>query len=160
MKTTKAEREKAITDLRELLKPGDTIWTVLRHVSRSGMSRAIDCYLLHDGDRDWLSYRIAKACGIPFSDKRDALTVGGCGMDMGFHTVYTLSRVLFPNGFGCIGGKLGHLGGCPSNDHSNGDRDYTPDDPGDIRWTEGSEYKAPHKHWHRDGGYALKHKWL
>lgn len=31
-----------------------------------------------------------------------------------------ISRVLYPQGFGCIGE------GCPSNDHSNGDRDYTP----------------------------------
>lgn len=34
---------------------------------------------------------------------------------------------------------IGH--GCPSNDHCNGDRDYTP-------------------HHHNSGGYALKHRWL
>ena len=27
--------------------------------------------------------------------KNDAVVVGGCGMDMGFHLVYTLSYVLF-----------------------------------------------------------------
>src|SRR5207249_3169947 len=28
----------------------------------------------------------------------------GAGMDMGFDLVYKLSRVLFPDGFGCLGG--------------------------------------------------------
>ena len=33
------------------------------------------------------------------NDKDGSLIVGGCGMDMGFHTVYCLSRALFPKGF-------------------------------------------------------------
>ena len=54
---------------------------------------------------------------------------------MGFAVIYELSQALFPKGFECIGEK------CPSNDHSNGDRDYTP-------------------HHHNSGGYALKHRWM
>src|SRR5262245_5305389 len=119
-KPAKDDIAKYLRDLRELLPPGSTAWTVLRHVSRSGMSRAIDVYHIHDSDRDWLSYRVAAVTGFTFSEKREALSVGGCGMDMGFHVVYTLSRVLYRDGFGCIGD------GCPSNDHSNVDRDYTP----------------------------------
>jgi hypothetical protein len=61
--------------------------------------------------------------------------MGGCGMDMGFAAVYGLSYALFGKGFECTGPN------CPANDHSNGDRDYTP-------------------HMHSDGGYALKHRWL
>jgi hypothetical protein len=40
-KADKAERDRCIEDLRTLLKPGDTVHTVLRHVSRSGMFRRI-----------------------------------------------------------------------------------------------------------------------
>lgn len=68
--------------------------------------------------------------------KGDALVVNGCGMDMGFHVVYELGYTLYGrDGFICIGER------CPSNDHSNGDRDYTP-------------------HAHTDGGYALRYEWL
>lgn len=41
-RTTKTEREEAIKSLREMLRPGDKVYTILRNVSRSGMSRTID----------------------------------------------------------------------------------------------------------------------
>lgn len=102
MRVTKKERQEAIEELRKILKPGDTVCTVIRNVSRSGMYRAIDCYKIagvKDGDPDlfWLSYLIAKATGFRFDEKREAVGVGGCGMDMGFHIVSTLGRVLFPD---------------------------------------------------------------
>lgn len=37
--------------------------------------------------------------GFRYDRKHEAIGAGGCGMDMGFHLVYTLSRVLFPDGF-------------------------------------------------------------
>jgi hypothetical protein len=61
-------------------------------------------------------------------------------MDTGFHLVYNLGYVLFPLGFECTGcDEPPNL--CPSNDHSNGDRDYAP-------------------HNHKDGGYALRSQWI
>ena len=43
--TAKQSRElETVNALRTFLKPGDEILTVLRHVSRSGMSRSIDLY--------------------------------------------------------------------------------------------------------------------
>ena len=30
------------------------------------------------------------------NDRKGALIVGGCGMDMGFHVVYSLARSLYP----------------------------------------------------------------
>ena len=138
-KAQQADREEARETLRGILKPGDTVWTVVKSVSRSGMSRSIDAYVLtcQDGqaDRRWLSRYIARAGIGTWDDKREAVKVGGCGMDMGFALVYELSHALWPKGYGCIGE------GCPSNDHSNGDRDYTP-------------------HQHAGGGYALKQRWL
>lgn len=139
--TTKAElaeREEARDRLREMLNPGDTVYTVLRHVSRSGMSREITMHVIEDGEPWWISGYAARAAGNRLGP-RDGVVVSGCGMDMGFALVYELSRALYPDGFGCIGK------GCPANDHVNpGDRrdDYSPD------------------HWHREGGYALRHRWL
>lgn len=76
-------------------------------------------------------------------------------MDMGFWAVYQLSYGLFKGGFGCIGE------GCPSNDHSNGDRDYTPHMSEADRMGADGELCNCHKdHMHNDGGYALKQRWL
>ena len=154
MRVTVKDRESAKERLRTIVQPGDTLYTVLRHVSRSGMSRAIDVYLMRGtGDPHWLSRLVGEATGTAFNDKRECLRVDGCGMDMGFHVVHNLSYALHPDGFGCVGE------GCPSNEHSNGDRDYT-------RHCDGSHTEdcvgcgSGHSHWHKTGGYSLKQRWL
>lgn len=139
-KAMQAEREQARETLREMLKPGDTVYTILRHVSSSGMTRSISLVVIDDGDvRDW-SYLAARAMGDRIDERHDGIKVSGCGMDMGFHLVYGLGRTLFPDGFGCAGKDAR----CPANDHSN-DRN-------------GPDYR-PDRH-HNDGGYALKQRWL
>lgn len=137
----------AIDRLRIWIKPGDTVHTQLKSVSRSGMSRVIqvikiqcpDKYKIDEGQTEpeilYLGYNVAEAIGMKYDREREGVKVGGCGMDMGFAIVYDLSRALFKDGFDCIGE------GCPANDHRNGDRDYTP-------------------HRHSDPGYALKQRWL
>ena len=132
------ERASALEDLRKILHPGETVYTVLRRVSRSGMSRVIDCYVINDNTPRWLSYRVAKALGWAFSDKPEGIKIDGCGMDMGFHIVNSLSGALFPDGMTCLGNM------CPANDHSNGDRDYT----------------VGHQHSKGAGAYALRHRWI
>jgi hypothetical protein len=138
-----AERKaEYLAQMHRQMRPGTTLWTVLRHVSSSGMTRSIDVYTLPGADeKDWWSYRAAAILGESYDERREAVKVGGCGMDMGFQLVYSLSRTLYPDGYGCIGK------GCPANDHANGDRDYTK-----------HTKRAPH--WHRDGGYALRQRWL
>lgn len=93
------ERDEARARLREILKPGDTVYTVLRHVSASGMSRAIDVFhfSVKDGkiQKHWLSSSVAKAVGYAWDKKHDCLKVSGGGMDMGFDVVYNLSYALF-----------------------------------------------------------------
>lgn len=134
-KAQQAEQAEAVERLSEWIKPGDTIYTILRHVSSSGMSRSISLVRQdEDGPHDF-SYLAARAMGDKIDQRWDGIKASGCGMDMGYSLVYNLSRVLFRDSFECIGE------GCPSNDHSNGDRDYTP-------------------HMHSDGGYALRHRWL
>ncbi|KKL77358.1 hypothetical protein LCGC14_2035670 [marine sediment metagenome] len=98
MKITKSEQEKSIKRLRVLVKEGDTIYTTLKHVSRSGMSRSIDVHIIKANKPRWLSRSVAEILNWGFDEKREAVKVSGCGMDMGFHLVYTLSSVLFPNG--------------------------------------------------------------
>lgn len=162
---TKQEKAQAIERLRVWIKPGDTVHCILRHVSRSGLSRVIQCVKLEPHpdipgavSEAWLGYNIAQACGYRYDRQREGVIVGGCGMDMGFAVVYDLGRTLYGAGFGCIGDR------CPSNDHSNGDRDYTPHDDGTPRTAAEVGTDMPgaraHRHYHTDGGYALKHRWL
>lgn len=94
----KKRKEHAIKELRNTLSPGDTVYTVLRHVSASGMTRRIDLYTIKNNRPQFLTGYAAYATGWKWGNKA-GLVVGGCGMDMGFHLVYTLSRILFPDGF-------------------------------------------------------------
>lgn len=94
-KKSQAEKNEAIQNLREWLPRDTTIYTVLRHRTASGMTRFIDLYYIKDNRPLRITWQAAKALGWAYDIKREALRVGGCGMDMGFHTVYTLSSVLF-----------------------------------------------------------------
>ena len=79
------------------VKEGDTIYTVLRSVAPSGMSRTMSLKVAKNGKILDLTYYASILLDwtlVEVNGSR-ALRVGGCGMDMGFHTVYTLSRVLF-----------------------------------------------------------------
>lgn len=154
-------REDAREELRKRVKPGDTVYTIVRHVSRSGMSRVIGVVLLGSEGPLHPNYLVARALGVRVHPKLDGVVIGGCGMDMGFHLVYELSHALFPTGYGCLGV------GCHSNDHSNGDRDFTPHGcfdaegrPEDRAPSPGEKADGCKRHWHRDGGYALKQRWL
>jgi len=97
------DKEYAIQRLKEVLKKGDTIFTQLEHVSKSGMTRHIKVrQLKQDLALDWtrlvslaLDWKEAKnKYGNP-----NGIKVEGCGMDMGFHLIYTLSSVLFDDGY-------------------------------------------------------------
>jgi hypothetical protein len=79
------------------VKEGDTVYTLLRSVSSSGMSRTISLKVAKEGRILDLTYFASVVLGWPLVEVNGsrALRVGGAGMDMGFHTVYTLARVLF-----------------------------------------------------------------
>lgn len=95
-----AERQEAKERLLEWLKPGDTVYTILRHRSRSGMSRVIGVVLLKDGVDLHPNYAVSKFLGWNLGKAdRDGISVSGCGMDMGFHLVYELSQGLFGDGY-------------------------------------------------------------
>lgn len=125
------EKDEALATLRELCPVGSTVYTNLRHVSQSGMSRVISVHVVKNGAIRDISYLVAKVTGFKLSNKFDGLTVGGAGMDMGFHVVYSLSRALYPDGHKCTGsngytkaGNRSSITACPSNDHNNDYGDF------------------------------------
>ena len=92
-------KEEAIEKLREVIKEGDTLWTQLHHVTKSGMTRYIGVRLLKDDYPYNYTYHVAKALDWKLSDKHEGVKVGGCGMDMGFHLIYSLSHALYGDGY-------------------------------------------------------------
>jgi len=90
---------------------------------------------MKDNEPIRISASVANLIGFKYDKKHNGIGVRGCGTDVGWEIVYLLSRKLFKDGFMCIGEK------CPSNDHYNGDMDYS-------------------EHLHKDGGYALNCVWM
>jgi hypothetical protein len=105
MNATMSKREQAKADrdyakehlLTHYLKEGDYIYTILRSVSASGMTRNISLVLAREGEIIDITYYAAHAMGDKLSESKGhrAIRVNGCGMDMGFHLVYNLASVLF-----------------------------------------------------------------
>ena len=110
------ERSESIERLRNLF-AGDThplIHTINRHTSSSGMTRDISLLYIKSGAIHNITYSASLALGWSLSEKSGnrAIRVSGVGMDMGFHTVYTLSRVLYRDlvepAYGDVGYYLVH----------------------------------------------------
>jgi hypothetical protein len=120
MSWTKQDRADAIEQLRAMLKPGDKVYTNVEHVSRSGMSRVISAYVVRDGEIRRISHLVAKATDRALDRDRMGVKVGGCGMDMTFELVYTLGRVLFPDGFKVPKGERGRNGDTSGHDNDGG----------------------------------------
>ena len=97
------ERQESISYLKSMLNKDDTIHTQLCHVSQSGMTRHIKVRLIRDNIPLDLSFHTSRALDWAMAKDRfgdrNGIRVGGCGMDMGFHLVYTLSRELFDDGY-------------------------------------------------------------
>jgi hypothetical protein len=97
-----AKRQYAIDHLRPLVLNVDTLYTTLVSVSRSGMQRRIKLLVVNpEGQIQNVSGWAADALGWRQDDESMSVVVDGAGMDMGFHLVDTLGRVLEMS-------KLGH----------------------------------------------------
>ena len=107
-KIKQAERDDARERLLSYyIKEGQTVYTSVKSVSSSGMSRTMSLYVV-DGDRiQNITFYVAQVLGWSLVEKNGSrvLRVGGCGMDMGFHTVYSLSSALFK---GSVEGDAGY----------------------------------------------------
>lgn len=135
---------KAVSRKREVL-------TKVTHVARSGMSRSIECYVINGGELLNISGDVARIVGDPLDPKNGGVKVSGCGMDMGFHLVYTLSRYLFTTGYGL---PMTLRGGTK-----------TPRTAEEAAYLYKRGYRARGRNgetsgWETDGGYALRHRWI
>jgi hypothetical protein len=166
-----AERNEAVTSLRKLLKPGQKVFTILRHVSSSGMMRVIDLVIIvpdydsvyplkpaeeasYEGERDYSAKPTRKLRGyVPRSISGLAAdAMGDSWDDRGGIKVGGCGMDMGFHLVYNLGRTLYPKGvSCPgrdlcqSNDHVN---------PGPDRNRYGKGVK------HRDSGYAFKHVWL
>jgi len=138
MNKQETERHDAIELLRKNIQPGDTLYTVLRHTSKSGMYHVIDVYTMKDNTPLRWSWSVASAINCRYDRKHEGIGVSGCGMDMGFDIVYNLGYALFGKDYKCPGKKCGS----PEHHHNQGNKPYLKG----IK--------------HTDGGYALNHRWM
>jgi len=92
-------QEYTLAKLREMIPDGSTVYTILRSVSRNGMSRRISLAFICNGRIGTIDHLAGDALGYRVSN-RGGLIVGGCGMDMGFALVYSLSCALHPDADG------------------------------------------------------------
>ena len=116
MATKQKVSEEEINRLKAWIEANNyTVYTVLRHVSASGMMREISVVIpiikggdINGGDNPARvqqfvhpSYTIAALLGRRYTEKHghNAVICQGCGMDMGFDLVYNPSSVLYGDGY-------------------------------------------------------------
>ena len=95
--TKKQDQQNAVAELNKILSdiPTDTIYTVLRNVSSSGMQREISIKMIDAGRIIHLDYLVSTALEMK-QGKHNGIVVRGCGMDMGFHIVHNILRAVNP----------------------------------------------------------------
>ena len=76
-------------------------YTILRSVSRSGMSRTISVHYVEKetGELCQLNYVCAVLLGLSMDRSYDGVRIKGCGMDMGFALVYDLASRACADGY-------------------------------------------------------------
>lgn len=100
----KQEREREQEGAREFLRAvfasqeNPTAYTILKSVSASGMSRDMKVITQYEGRVIDITWYVSHASSVGQLRERNGqrvVRVGGCGMDMGFHLVYSLSLALY-----------------------------------------------------------------
>ena len=82
------------------LKAGDTIYTIVKNVSRTSNTRDIVPLIIdEDGTIKNISYEVAETLGWKVNKAGDGVVVKGYGMDMTYHLVHQLGIALFPDGY-------------------------------------------------------------
>ena len=94
------DKDKVKDILRDAFPEGSTAYTLVTKVAPSGMSR----HIMVAGSRKKghvqnVSWYISELLDWTYKDNTRSVFVGGCGMDMGFHLVYTLSNILYDDGY-------------------------------------------------------------
>jgi len=73
-----------------------TIHVIIKSVSRSGMLKRVNTFIIKDNRLFFINYLIEQMTTYK-TDKEHLIKLYGCGMDMGFKLVYDFSSVLFKN---------------------------------------------------------------
>ena len=94
-KLSKEEEKELVKLLRSYFKKDSTAFCSIKKVSSSGMFRHIQILATKKNRIYNLSYSVAKLCGFSWKENTCSVGVSGCGMDMGFHVVSTLSYYLY-----------------------------------------------------------------
>lgn len=87
--------DEAYTRLQELLSRDTEVYVIQRHVSRSGLTRYLSLFIVEDGRMRQITGLVAALTServYEYGGQWFTLKVSGTGMDMHFHTVYSLSR--------------------------------------------------------------------
>ena len=76
-------------------------YTILRHVSASGMSRTISLHYVEaaTGQILQLNYAASLLLGRSMDPRRDGVVCRGCGMDMGYDLVHSLASHATGDGY-------------------------------------------------------------
>jgi len=93
------EKQQAIEFLKNILNEGSTIYTILRYVSQSGLTRSISVYTIVDNEVVYLDWYVATVLNLKQDIKHDGIKISGVGSDLGFEIVYNLSYFLFGDGY-------------------------------------------------------------
>lgn len=101
-----AEKAEALAKLRDLLQAGDTVFTLERYRSVSGVKHCISLFIfrprIDTGERNpephCLDYLASRVLDMRRDNRHGGLVAHGGGTDMSFEIVYNLGRVLFPDG--------------------------------------------------------------
>lgn len=76
--------------------PTDTLHMFQRHVSRSGLRRIYDVYVVRGSDLIRITNSVATLCGYRYDPRRQGIAVDGYGFSAACDIAHALSRVLFP----------------------------------------------------------------
>ena len=101
MNKKEREQKEAVDTLKQWgLVDGSTVYAKVNKVSGSGMSRNVGLYMSIDGKVKDISYHASKVLEWGYKEGyAGGVRVSGCGMDMLFHTVYSLSYAM---GYGAL----------------------------------------------------------
>lgn len=105
MRVAATEYTQQLDNLRKWFPEGSTVYTILRHVNRSGMRRHISVISLTgaaDGGIDIRHPNYAASIVLGRTLKtgwHDSVVCNGCGMDMGFDLAYAISSKLYGDGY-------------------------------------------------------------
>jgi len=90
------------------LKKNETIYCIIKHVSRSGMTRHISFFYIRNNEPRFITPRISDFLDYKMNKYHDAIVVGGCGMDMAFSVVHHLQEEMKHNSYLFNNLKLNH----------------------------------------------------